>query len=655
MSPCLKSDTIHLDHSGSSAKDKHRLQELPEPRGLACLACRRKKHLCDRKKPSCTSCLNVDMDCVYADRKSRLTVADLEDEVQRLERKYETCLKAAGVDAKARISSATVSPSHQYVKESSTPESMSSIASSMDGRRLFDNRRSSPPNTDPPFGGYHFDESFLVMPTYTLSASHRPPDPSPRLGHHFTSHPTRVFTPVSRIPRTHRSPFTDRSIEVIDSSRIAEQKRTDVRPAKRQRLYSPLGYAFDQPRAKTGGSYVTHQEASATSHLPRERSPTSPSTDISQAPTLHFSRATWWDCLLGTYSRWPDSPHDITPRHDVTTEISRDVYLFFQAAPVWFSFLHVPLFFDNFCHPERRADIQPALVLSILAYTKLVQSNHDVKDDQSLEERERSWRQSVVLRDLAQASFEASYNAGWLDLPLAQAACILALYEMCPHRDCTSYRMQSSASLLDNIIRAMGLTFIDALDPRAPTYASDAVPALGRPRPNRTTDYSLQLSSSGTATELTIQSPIPVSSEPLSLSRSVRWQEASTNEPFDLWQIPPTLRHDHDGRPKVPARCPCQSLSLSETPELLRSTPSWSLIPGWAQDARAGEIKKEVARRLVWNSVIMLGCDASARRAAGLPQLDLYISKPENLAILFPGEDNYSSLQNVDEGHSGKE
>ncbi|KAG8889886.1 hypothetical protein FRB98_002240 [Tulasnella sp. 332] len=140
--------------------------------------------------------------------------------------------------------------------------------------------------------------------------------------------------------------------------------------------------------------------------------------DIAPEPSLRFSRATWWDCLLQTYDIHQYDP-DPTSRQSSALEISRDVFKFFKVASYWLSFIHVPLFFDMFHHPEYRTSIQPALILAILSYSKLLQSTRENPDEA---ERERMWQQSVNLRDLAQASFDASYNAGWIDLQLAQAA-----------------------------------------------------------------------------------------------------------------------------------------------------------------------------------------------------------------------------------------
>ncbi|KAG8880805.1 hypothetical protein FRB98_004741 [Tulasnella sp. 332] len=546
-------------------------------------------------------------------RKPRVTIKDLEQELHRLEHKYSACLKAAEIETKnGTTESAETARDRGRVREESAHSNPSEVITSPHGRRHSD--RSSPTLSDHPFEGYHFDESFLAIPSYSMSASPILPETPSQSNHletttydvpppdlHIDPHPIRVFSPAS--PQTSNSP--DGSFPKAGSP-DPEEERT---AAKRRRMKSPINV--------NALSATTQNEAVDSPHLPRQRSSTPEGADIAHPPTLHFSRATWWDCLLCTYSIWPDAPHPIVPRPEVTAEISRDVYIFFQAAPRWLSFLHVPLFFENFYHPERRAKIQPALVLSILAYAKLLRSNQDPGCEQSLEERERAWRQSAVLRDLAQASFEASYNAGCLDLPLAQAA-------------------WSSVALLDNVVHAMGLTFIDSMDPRASTFAADAAPTLGRTRPNVTTESNLQLSYSSTATKVT--SPPSIFLEPRSLSGPIKRRASITDSTLSgIHQYPPAKPavslDDGDGA-EVPANCPCEALSLLTTPELLRSTPAWKLTPRWTLNASLGEIQKEEARRLVWSTVLMLGCNANARLTVGLPQQDLYISRPENVSFL---------------------
>ncbi|KAG8880804.1 hypothetical protein FRB98_004740 [Tulasnella sp. 332] len=645
MASSSKSNNLCVDHSESSGGDAQRLHQQPKP--LSCASCREKKRLCDKRKPSCGLCLSLDKDCVYVNRKPRVTIEDLEEELRRLERKYTTFQKAADSGTtKGTTKSITTAPSRQCVMEA--------IA---DRQRYSNNLRYNSTFSDPPFDGYHFDESFLAAPSCIMGGSSRFPVASSQSGNaatttHIRPYPTRIFTPVLRITPTKTFGLQNGSFQMVDPWHLEEQ-RTEVRPAKRRRLKSPT--------TAEGFGVTIDDGALNIPNLFHRRFPASIS--IVHAPTLHFTRETWWDCLLSTYSVWPDGSNRTISRQDVNVEISQDVFIFFRAAPIMLYFLHVPLFFDHFYHPEHRAEIQPALVFSILAYAKLIQSNYDTRRDQSLEEREGAWKQSVVLRRLAQASFEASYNAGWMDLPLAQAAWvgtylsitaplviwlfmlmefsldavplwkqIMALYEMSPHRDCTSDRMQSSVVLLDNILHAMGLSSIDAMDPSASVFAADGI--LGRPRLNGIREFSPRLDYRRPVMELAAQSPTTISSRLPSPSESVRGREmVSGSTPSNLWRCPEAelpLHPNDSGGSNIPTGCPCHVLSLSTTPELLRSTPAWRLTPRWVPDASDWEIKKEEARRLVWGSLMLLGCHANARRAAGLSQLDLYISRPEN-------------------------
>ncbi|KAG8881956.1 hypothetical protein FRB98_004034, partial [Tulasnella sp. 332] len=340
--------------------------------------------------------------------------------------------------------------------------------------------------------------------------------------------------------------------------------------------------------------------------------------------------ATWWECLINTYTT---RPNVVIARRDATAEISRDVYTFFKDSTFLLSFLNVPIFFDTFYHPERRAAVQPALVLSVLAWAKLAQSNLDTSRKQSLEEREQAWKQSAQLRDLAQASFEASYNAGWINLPLAQAAWILVLYEMSPHRGYAPHRLQSSITLLDNTIRYLGLTTIDANDPRASTFIADAVPAIGRPTQNGVAGRVSPTEYNDTTFDLqaTFRTSPPVGYP--STPGPIRFPAIANNTSDDIWhypidRLPLHLNSAPDSGPS--SGCPCQALSLCNTPELLRSTPSWMFMPKWADNTSLGEIMKEQARRLVCNSVIILGSDMIPTWIDGVPRLDLHISRPEN-------------------------
>ncbi|KAG9007584.1 hypothetical protein FRB95_002971 [Tulasnella sp. JGI-2019a] len=71
----------------SSTRRLHRRQEGPE-RGLACVACRSKKQKCDRRRPSCSSCVAAYENCFYANRKQKATVVELEEILRKREQEY---------------------------------------------------------------------------------------------------------------------------------------------------------------------------------------------------------------------------------------------------------------------------------------------------------------------------------------------------------------------------------------------------------------------------------------------------------------------------------------------------------------------------------------------------------------------------------------
>ncbi|KAG9034438.1 hypothetical protein FRB95_013235 [Tulasnella sp. JGI-2019a] len=387
---------------------------------------------------------------------------------------------------------------------------------------------------------------------------------------------------------------------------------------------------------------------------------------IVREPSLHFSCETWWDTVLYIYgtdetssSLLSDSLQPLSwhgSRHDAAVEISNDVYSFFKVASNWLSFINVPLFLSQFHHAEYRMTMQPALVLGILAYFKLLQTSQEAQVNgeegsaAAQDETEKAWRKSVMLRDLAQAAFDASYNAGWIDTPLAQAAWIFTLYEISAHRDTTSHRMESSMIILDNVIHVLGLRTLDRTNPRVPIMKAGAVPAFGRPRPNGPRHkyllHSKDLASQGHAqvSLKSIEPPQP----------SIQYQATPQQTPFDLYRSANNSMQALQVGMKTKG-CPCHALSLAGSSEAQISTPLWLCTPKWTPDASWAEMRKEEARRLVWSSVTVLSSDAAARLAMGRPQLDLHAAKPENYALLLPGEELYATRPEVDTSFSGKE
>ncbi|KAG8844963.1 hypothetical protein FRB96_002763 [Tulasnella sp. 330] len=378
--------------------------------------------LCDRKKPFCTTCLDAGKECAYVDRKPVSTASELENHLKNLERIYADCLEA---------------------KIKKTRNSKASA------------------NTDPPYGGYHFDESFLTMSSSVKEVTPLLPKASPKSvyskdSEHLRLRPSRIFTPVLRtscVSPTGRPRRNDGPMAPLEDLSV-EEKTPAGRPAKRPRLMPSATDASEQwKRAQDNFAAAKNEpqglERPLTTAFQYFRGTCAPpSIDIGHAPSLHFSRATWWDSLLNTYTIRQEVSNVIISRHSATTEISRDIYFFFRTAGLWLFFFNVPLFFDMFHHKELRASVQPALVLSILAYSKLVQSVSDSIHGLSPEEQERAWRRSVILRDLAQGSMEASYNAGWIDLPLAQAAWV-RIYLYCAQIGCAEPIVASATNPTD--------------------------------------------------------------------------------------------------------------------------------------------------------------------------------------------------------------
>jgi hypothetical protein len=140
--------------------------------------------------------------------------------------------------------------------------------------------------------------------------------------------------------------------------------------------------------------------------------------EIGSEPSLIFTRKMWWDSLLSLYLS-PTSKHlqvlSSSQRESAARSITSDLRFLFRASNYWFSFFHIPSFFGKFCDPVKREQIQPCLILALLAISTFWQSS---EVGYGKEGRERALR----FRDEAQAAMDASFNAGWIDETLAQAA-----------------------------------------------------------------------------------------------------------------------------------------------------------------------------------------------------------------------------------------
>ncbi|KAI5983465.1 hypothetical protein EDD15DRAFT_2178951 [Pisolithus albus] len=316
---------------------------------------------------------------------------------------------------------------------------------------------------------------------------------------------------------------------------------------------------------------------------------------LSSEPSLDFARKTWWESLLVIYTADPSFfPNTLTSmqRHQAATWITTDLRLLFRISGHWFSFINVPSFMSTFVDPQKREKMQPSLVYAALAVATLLQSSEVGRGSEG---REKALR----LRDMAQGALEASMCARWVDEELAQAAWLLAFFELCPHPHHGGERTKSSLFMLDTIIRALSLATLDEENPAAVRFKRNSVPVV----------------------------PSPRHTSPPSSSSS--WYSA--DECLDAF--------DGMSQSYPISDCACTSLTLGQCwPASHEHTPYLVASAGWDDAWTPGEVRKETCRRLCWNSMMLTAGFLSYMHSAGLKPPELFIGEPANVALLFPGE-----------------
>lgn len=308
----------------------------------------------------------------------------------------------------------------------------------------------------------------------------------------------------------------------------------------------------------------------------------------------------WWDSLLSLYTslQGGQSTHLTLAQRDTAAHgITDNIHFLFKASNYWFSFFHIPTFFGSYYDTIKREWIQPCLILAMLAISIFLQSS---EIELGKVGRDRALR----FRDEAQAALEASFNAGWIDETLAQAAWVglygspcllylqssqlLAFFEVCAHPGHSTERTISSMTNLDSIIKCLSLTVVDANDPTTTTFISGSVPVVPE----------LQMQSG-------IWFPKPLQSNAYQDQRTVG--------------------------------CSCSSLTLIQHwSSAAEHTPMWALTPAWNLDWTEAEIRKESCRRLCWSSIILIAGNTSyniANRKHAI--LDLFIGDPANVSGQF--------------------
>ncbi|KAG1751227.1 hypothetical protein EDB19DRAFT_1628599 [Suillus lakei] len=373
---------------------------------------------------------------------------------------------------------------------------------------------------------------------------------------------------------------------------------TLVAPSDNGALYRTMAstesYGHSPPRA-----FITS--------LDNETSETSDeSLNITPEPSLDFTRKTWWDSLLAMYTSSPSYLPSLTAtQHRRATDlVTADIQFLLRGSNYWFTFINVPQFLGRYFDPVKRERMQPALLPAALAIAAFFQSS---EAGNGKEGRDRA----VRLRDVAQGHLEASLNARWIDDSLAQAAWLLAFFEICPHPQHTRERASSSILMLDMIIRGLGLTFLDVDNPHSAKFSPRSVPNIA-----------------------------PHTWSP---PRQVVHQA-------DHLLATPNVTH-----PRYPLEgCSCSSMTLGQRwPAAYEYTPLWVSTPAWDDNWSEAEIRKEGCRRLCWSALALIAGHTSYVTSDKRIPAELFLREPANYALLFPGE--ALRLSSMSSDHSGKD
>ncbi|TFY66432.1 hypothetical protein EVG20_g4654 [Dentipellis fragilis] len=277
---------------------------------------------------------------------------------------------------------------------------------------------------------------------HALHAQHTPPSPNlkpPPGARQIDIKPEPDLGPF-RIPEEHQPSYTDGYFGKRRSS--PSYRRSAMNSAL---LSDGESNPFDfDLRSPASFSDDAGHNAGVGSGIPHPPSLAAPSPILPVPPT-EYGRKAWWDAFLTTYA--PTREHS------------------FSQSGYWFTFIDGSEFLRTLYDPVARAAwTPPAFVLAALALATLMQSSEA--------ERGAAGRiRALWLRDAAQAALETAWAAHAVDLGLAEAAFVLALFEASAHPQHTPARAEAALTFLDSIIRVQHLTLLDAHDPAATSGA----------------------------------------------------------------------------------------------------------------------------------------------------------------------------------------
>ncbi|KAF4567153.1 hypothetical protein EYR40_006147 [Pleurotus pulmonarius] len=271
------------------------------------------------------------------------------------------------------------------------------------------------------------------------------------------------------------------------------------------------------------------------------------------SPTVEYDQRVWWETFTRTYS---------------LQEISDDLTYLFKDTGHWLSFLNLDFFTSSLFNPEDRLHIQPSFILAGLALAVLMKSSE-------LEGGSNGRGRALWFRNAAQEALNKAWRSEWIDAQLAEAAFMLSLFEMSVHPQYDPDRVVNSLVFLDNIIRHVSLTSVDAHDPDVAIFPTRTVPMI----------------------------PQDLSNDSL---------------------VPPHER-----------KCSCIPTDAAHPPDAFST---WAYPLPWDSSWTEVQVRDEECRRLCWSALSLVSTYTSQCAAFNRDPPNLFLTDPSNYAILFPGE-----------------
>ncbi|KIK93725.1 hypothetical protein PAXRUDRAFT_33882 [Paxillus rubicundulus Ve08.2h10] len=509
---------------------------------VACLQCRTRKIRCDGAKPTCHNCTRrakADDECVYDAAPKRRGPDKMPGARQRMAREVRQDSEFDAVASRRRrrkkhgVASTTQLPANELNAGENRPHTPSA--------------------------------STLQQPSLAL-------DPQLADMQQFQGGPVETSASL------HQGALVAGLASVVSQPAPELLEGALYKMSNSQGLHNILSFSTE----------LNVQSSLSTAASEHEESETSEEVaNILSEPFLDFARKTWWGCLLTMYtsssssSSSSSSPLPTLPlsqRQQMANQVTNDLHFLLRTSNHWFSSISVPRFLSKYFDPDRRDRMQPSFLPAALALATFFKG------------REKA----LPLRDIAQGALEASLNARWIDEELAQAAWLIALFEVCTHPLHTSDRCAPGLLMLDMIVGALSLTFVDMGNPAAARFSlrtvPSALPAVGSWLDNG----GSFLASTGVDSAYPFQGCSCV-------SRSLGQRWAASHENTPLWP-----------------------------------SPAWD--DSWSE------------AELCWSLLVLAAGHTSYVTPTKRAPREMFIPGPANFALLFPGE-----AMCMYGGHSGKD